>query len=650
MIHLKYRPDIDGLRAVAVLSVVFCHAFPTILPGGFCGVDIFFVISGYLISGILFQGHREDLFSFQEFYARRIKRLFPSLIVVLLLTLGLGYRLLLSNEYEQLGKHIAAGALFIQNIVFCQESGYFDLAAINKPLLHLWSLAVEEQFYITFPLLLLLLWKTEWPVALVMGLLLATSFILNLVMSFQAREADFFLTPYRAWEFLAGSLLAWSNFERSHQKIHSLRFCNGTSAIGLTLIIAAMIFVQREQPYPGWRALIPVIGTLLFIGGGKEAWLNKWILSHQAIVWIGLISYPLYLFHWPLLSFLNIVEGGHPALSEVVLSLITSFLLASGCYYFVEKKIRFASSRATVPVLIVLFLGVGGVGALVWKNEFEPRSSKMGFDAYVEASQDNDYFMGFKRIPMDDNYTLSSAGGTGPKTLFIGDSHMEQCAPRILKLIQSNEIGNRGALFVTRRGTLPIPEVIDTRHDGPGFSEKILTQGLSNDVDRVVIEANWCPYFNWGGKFNLLHGHMLCSDEGSKEALLALEKMMTQLHRQGKQVYLILNAPTYGGADPIRMIKRSLVGNFQISPSAQSVKEFNRIRGFMNYTQGELMNKLAIAAQHAGAEVINPMEHIAQDGEFPRFDEGKPIYHDGDHLTATYIRNHASYLDGTILP
>ena len=146
MSHLKYRPDIDGLRAVAVLGVVIFHAFPTWLPGGYTGVDIFFVISGYLISGILFKGHREGHFSFKEFYARRVRRLFPSLITLLVLSLGFGWFVLLPIEYQYLGKHVASGTLFIQNFVFWKESGYFDVAAILKPMLHLWSLAVEEQF------------------------------------------------------------------------------------------------------------------------------------------------------------------------------------------------------------------------------------------------------------------------------------------------------------------------------------------------------------------------------------------------------------------------------------------------------------------------------------------------------------------------
>ena len=227
-----YRPGIDGLRAVAVLAVVIYHAFPTALPGGFSGVDVFFVISGYLISGILFKSLAQEKFSFAEFYARRIRRLFPALVVALFLTLAIGYYYLLSDEFEQLGKHVAASCVFIQNIVLLKESGYFDTAADLKPLLHLWSLAVEEQFYIFFPPLLILLWKKKWPITWILAAFLLFSFFANLVISVKNNAADFFLTPYRCWELIAGAMLAWRHFSTG-QKIRFENFC---SISGVALI------------------------------------------------------------------------------------------------------------------------------------------------------------------------------------------------------------------------------------------------------------------------------------------------------------------------------------------------------------------------------------------------------------------------------
>jgi hypothetical protein len=468
-------------------------------------------------------------------------------------------------------------------------------------------------------------------------------------MSLQAPETDFFLAPYRAWEFLGGSLLAWWHFDKGHEAdVPAYR--NALSLLGVIFLIFSLIWLHQGAPFPGWRALMPVLGTLLLIEGGSGAWVNRYLLSNPVIVWMRLISYPLYLFHWPLLSFLQIVRAGHPDRCEIVLALVASLALATLTYYFIEKKVRYATWKGTVAGLILLFVCLGVIGALAWGKKIIPRSSLMGFDGYVEASQDNDYFAGFQSVPIADNCRKSSAGGSGAKTVFLGDSHMEQCAPRILKVILSGEAGTRGVVFVTRRGTVPISGVIDTRHAGPGFSEKIFQEALRPDVDRVVMTANWSPYFNWGGKYNLLHDHALSSEEGSKEALFTLGQMMERLHQQGKTVYLILNAPTDGDADPVLRIKRSLLGNFQVVQSHQTTKAFNEVKGEMPYTQGKLMDRLANVAHRAGAEVINPLDYLAPEGAFPQFDQGKPVYHDPDHLTATYMRDRASYLDRTILP
>jgi hypothetical protein len=347
---IRYRSDIDGLRAVAVLGVINFHAFPSFLPGGFTGVDIFFVISGYLISGILFKAHHKGGFSFKEFYARRIRRLFPALITMLVGTLGYGWMMLLPSEFQQLGKHTAAGALFIQNFVFWQESGYFDIHSNLKPLLNLWSLAVEEQFYIFFPLLMFVLWKrkwNKWQLGLIMGFLLAVTFVANVKMSNQNVVTDFYLTPYRAWEFLGGSLLAWWHYEKGHEG-EPPKHAGWISCAGLILLVLSMTWihpgdshpgwhalVSHAKPFPGWRALLPVCGTLLLIAAGKGSWVNRKLLSHPAIVWVGLISYPLYLFHWPALSFVRIVNNGGSPTHEIWAALGISFLQAVLTYYFV---------------------------------------------------------------------------------------------------------------------------------------------------------------------------------------------------------------------------------------------------------------------------------------------------------------------------
>lgn len=207
--HPKYRPDIDGLRAIAVLAVVAFHAFPNLVKGGFIGVDVFFVISGYLISTIIFENLDKGTFTFSEFYARRIKRIFPALILVLVACLIFGWFVLLADEYNQLGKHIVAGAGFISNIVFWNEAGYFDNIADTKPLLHLWSLGIEEQFYIVWPLLLWCTWKRKLNLFTITVIFAITSFVLNLKGIKQDAVATFYAPYTRFWELLTGSLLAW---------------------------------------------------------------------------------------------------------------------------------------------------------------------------------------------------------------------------------------------------------------------------------------------------------------------------------------------------------------------------------------------------------------------------------------------------------
>jgi peptidoglycan/LPS O-acetylase OafA/YrhL len=342
MSQLRYRADIDGLRAVAVLGVIAYHAAPGLLPGGFTGVDIFFVISGYLISGILYRSLLSEKFTFREFYARRIRRLFPALITLLILTLAYGWVLLLPDEFRCLGKQVAAGTFFLQNFVLWQESGYFDVSATLKPLLHLWSLAVEEQFYILFPPVMILLWKKRWPFVPVIGVLIIGSFALNLVMSFQDPVPDFFLTPYRSWEFLVGALLAWYHFGKGHaDEKHGFWM----ASLGILLIGIGLTVLRSGEPYPGWRALLPVAGSLLLIGAGPSSWINRYFLSLRPLVLVGLVSYPLYLFHWPLLSCLHIVRGSHPPVQETLVVLLLSGILSVATYLLVEKPLRHHPSR-----------------------------------------------------------------------------------------------------------------------------------------------------------------------------------------------------------------------------------------------------------------------------------------------------------------
>jgi peptidoglycan/LPS O-acetylase OafA/YrhL len=357
--HLKYRADIDGLRAIAVLSVVGYHAFPRKILGGFTGVDIFFIISGFLISMILFRNLESGNYSIIDFYRGRIKRIFPALLLVLVSCLMFGWFFLLSDEYRQLGKHIAGGASFISNILLWGETGYFDVSAESKPLLHLWSLAVEEQFYIFWPLILAAIWKRKWNF-LVIVVLAVLSFIINLVYLGGNPTVAFYSPLSRFWELMIGSMLAYVSLYKP-QLIEKHK--NLQSVTGFSVLVAGLILIDHTRQFPGWWALLPTLGSSLIISAGPSAYLNRYILSSKPFVWFGLISYPFYLWHWPMFAFMHITISAVPTRDMKLVAISLSILLAWLTYHLLEKPLRtgtVANGRTVALVLIMLVTGSGG--------------------------------------------------------------------------------------------------------------------------------------------------------------------------------------------------------------------------------------------------------------------------------------------------
>ena len=294
----RYRPDIDGLRALAVMAVIIFHTFPKLLPGGFVGVDIFFVISGYLITQIILSDLGSGKFSAASFYARRIRRIFPALIVVLIATFALGWYYLLPAELVSLGKNILASALFSANLMLLSEVGYFDVAAHLKPLLHLWSLGIEEQFYLVWPWLLWALPRTWLTPAMVLAI--AASFALDVSMVEHHPSETFYLPFTRAWELLAGAVLV--RFPRAKNANNEL-----IAFAGIVAIEGSFFLLDARSVFPGWAAVLPVGGTMLLLQS-EASLVNRFALANRLAVGVGLISYPLYLWHWPLLVFAEIFK------------------------------------------------------------------------------------------------------------------------------------------------------------------------------------------------------------------------------------------------------------------------------------------------------------------------------------------------------
>jgi peptidoglycan/LPS O-acetylase OafA/YrhL len=328
---LHYRADIDGLRALAVLAVLLFHAFPNVLPGGFIGVDIFFVISGYLITQIILAELDSGRFTAASFYARRMRRIFPALIIVLIATFALGWNYFLPPELSSLARNILASALFSANLMLLSEVGYFDIAAHLKPLLHLWSLGIEEQFYLVWPLLLWSLPRTRLQLATVV--ILAASFILNVAMIAHHPAETFYLPFTRAWELMAGAALAQAS------RIDN-RYSNLFAAVGIAALALSLFWINAKTSFPGWAAAFPVAGAMLLIRS-EGSLFNRIVLSNHNAVNIGLISYPLYLWHWPLLVFAELIKFDKP-LTDLERGLVIglAFFLAWLTYKLVERPIR----------------------------------------------------------------------------------------------------------------------------------------------------------------------------------------------------------------------------------------------------------------------------------------------------------------------
>ena len=352
------------------MLVMNFHAFPNALPGGFIGVDVFFVISGFLITGIVTRDLELGRFSLIEFYNRRIRRIFPALIVVLFATLALGWFWMLPEAFAQLGSDAFASAAFLANIALLLQSGYFDIESARKPLLHLWSLGIEEQFYLVWPLLLMLAARFRAGIMAMAALLAIASFLLNVAMIGSNPIATFYLPFTRAFELLTGAVLAcgWINLNQSSVA------SNWRASIGLALIAVAVVMLDSHRAFPGWWALLPVAGSALLLSA-PAAWVNRVALASPPLVWIGLISYPLYLWHWPLLVFGEMIKFRPLTLLERDLILLASTLLAWATYRFVEIPFRFGLPRRRRMYGLgagMAMVAVAGL-AIIWGRGFDFR-------------------------------------------------------------------------------------------------------------------------------------------------------------------------------------------------------------------------------------------------------------------------------------
>lgn len=518
---MKFRPEIDGLRAFAVISAVIFHSFPGALSGGYIGVDVFFVISGYLITSILISDLQTEKFSFSEFFGRRVRRIFPSLIFVLAMTNIAAWFLLLPAEYLELGKHTAASAVFIQNFVFWSEAGYFDPAGETKLLLHLWSLAVEEQYYLLWPLALWLVWRKNASILKLMIGVAVFSFILNVAFVSGETEAVFFWPIGRFWELLVGALMAWmSIFRKGPLETHRQKYdqflaatlfrslpslakagtYNVFSFVGLSLLFGGVLFLPEDIVYPGMWALIPVMGTAFVIAGGATALLSRVVLSNKLALWFGAVSYPLYLWHWPLLSYGNLANGDRASVEFRVSAVALSVFLAWFTYRFVENPFRFgAHKRLKIQALGLGLMLLGGFGWLNYKFDglgFRfPESARYYTDTidfqWWDHVQTNICHLQEPELLVHDDICVQGQGqgAEGYKVALWGDSHAASLFPGLLALSEQDHF----SIFQLTHAACPSLFGVKGvyRKDCPENAEQVLREMLQIKPDLIILHSDW---------------------------------------------------------------------------------------------------------------------------------------------------------------
>ncbi len=616
--ELRYRADIDGLRAIAVLAVVLFHAFPDLLPGGFVGVDVFFVISGYLITRIIEENIQSGTFSLRTFYARRINRLFPALLVVLSSLYLLGWLVLFADEYRSLGTHMVASSLFASNILLGWEIGYFDPDVSSKPLLHLWSLGVEEQFYIAWPLVLVLAAKWRCNTKLIITVAGALSLGLSLHQTRTDAVAAFYSPLTRAWELLLGALLTRMSFVPPTTEFFSGAVKDATRSLlacaGCMLIIVSCSAFQPAHFFPGWRALVPTFGAAFVIAAGPKAWLNRKVLANPVLVGLGLISFPLYLWHWPLLSFGHILLPGVLPLQARCNLVALSFILAVLTYRFIEFPLRSRPiSRSRIALLCIGLCCLGALGFwTVCKEGFHTRAQialgKQGAKRYPYKHSCE----AVTKAPYRDDWCHPGNTDAAPEVLLLGDSFSNAYASTLAKLSEKQPF----TFQQFGRGQCPM-----LLGYGPAVCRELLDAVL-NSVERsklhtVILALDWSAYVQ-GKDYTLMRS--TAQPESAENFASALKATVDFWHTSGKRVVLFYSPPQ--GLDHRYCARRYKAGSFDSAMCSQSLAQ--ALAHDRDYRQ--VLTR--ILAGNLGITYFDPFPYFCEQGTCSVISAGKILYED----------------------
>ncbi|SFO08139.1 Peptidoglycan/LPS O-acetylase OafA/YrhL, contains acyltransferase and SGNH-hydrolase domains [Roseovarius lutimaris] len=573
---IGYRPEIDGLRAIAVLAVVLYHFGLPALSGGFVGVDIFFVLSGFLIGGILWSELiATGRIRLGAFYLRRIRRLAPAYFAMAAASFLVAWFVLLPFEFRAFGKALIAATVYLSNVNFYREAGYFDIGAEDKVLLHTWSLAVEEQFYIVLPfaLLLLIRWRRALPT------LLAGAAILSLLacvrLTATSPTAAFYLFPFRAWELLAGVLLAIAGQQRGLRwVVHPV-----LSWAGLGLVLAGIVLITPGPGFPGLQALVPVIGTVLILANGRDANPVNRALSHPAPVFIGVISYSLYLWHWPVLTLSQYWRGGYSGGLEAALWLALAFGISVLSWRYVERPVRRMRGPATLPLVGGTVLASGvllALGALIWKGDGMAGRFAPFVRTHIEASgdfnQDWSHCVVAEAGPLVGVETCPVGPDGPPEVLIWGDSHLRAMKEGVER---AAFVAGRPALVIWHAGCPPLFGVTKTESAATPAQDADCTRanatirkGLSqiDSLKTLLLVGRWSYYTEGQGSGLDAHNRIALAPApdsnlpvGPQHTLFnaALTRTLAELAPQFGRIFVLRQMPEVPDYDS-RRIARAL--------------------------------------------------------------------------------------------
>jgi len=629
----NYRPDIDGLRAVAILGVLLFHIDERLLKGGFLGVDVFFVISGYLITGIIQREIENGTFSFVTFYERRIRRIMPAFLATVFVTSIASYFLLLPQEFLELAKSIAYAVLSISNFLFLESSlDYFAPDSSAIPLLHTWSLAVEEQFYMIFPIMLILLHKIlaikKWGLY-VLILLTAASLGASCLRGTQDPMSTFFMLPYRAWEMLLGAILTLPSLQKTHPLWSRI-----TGIGGVVLILASFLVLNEfSAVFPISQIAACLGASLVIYSGGDQKSPSARILAFKPLVFIGLISYSLYLWHWPVIVLWRSIFPVTPL--AMFCQMAASMAIGYASWRFIERPFRspLVTTRKTI------FTGWVTASILLLSGSIFVRKSNSFKEFYSENVR---YFQSFKArntnfdTPHAIRYSAKEApiyGAENQKPVFAlwGDSHARALVPKLHELAKSR---NRSFQFFGFGGQPPVIGVqlkeIGDNPERARFSDEVLRHLLESDsISTVILHARW-SYYNRGkneaktNQLTALYGHNFTTEEELDIYYEnQIKKTVSALISGGKKVILIYPVPEAGIDVPdyltrLAMMQRPIIETIECS----NFKDRNSF----------VIEVLDSLSKEDGVTRLMPHEFLLKNNRLTIMKNNCPLYNDDDHL------------------